>query len=70
LRGEYATNLVIQAFSDVMHQEVVVVTVHGVRRFLIININKIIIVNERVAKISCYKAIKKYIIIYRDRRIA
>ena len=31
LRGEYATNLVIQAFSDVMHQEVVVLTVHGVR---------------------------------------
>ena len=36
LRGEFAANLVIQAFSDVMHQEVVVLTVHGVRRFGII----------------------------------
>ncbi|XP_068717175.1 uncharacterized protein [Montipora capricornis] len=29
LRGEFATNMVIQAFSDVMHQEIVVLTVHG-----------------------------------------
>ena len=36
LRGEFANNLVIQAFSDVMHQEVVVLTVHGVRGFVII----------------------------------
>ena len=36
LRGEFANKLVIQAFSDVMHQEVVVLTVHGVRGFVII----------------------------------
>ena len=36
LRGEVANNLVIQAFSDVMHQEVVIPTVHGVRGFVII----------------------------------
>ena len=36
LRGEFANNLVIQAFLDVMHQEVVVLTVHGVRGFVII----------------------------------
>ena len=32
LRGEFANNLVIQAFSDVMHQEVVVLTVHSCTR--------------------------------------
>lgn len=36
LRGKFANNLVIQAFLDVMHQEVVVLTVHGVRGFVII----------------------------------
>ena len=36
LRGEFANNLVIQAFLDAMHQEVVVLTVHGVRGFVII----------------------------------
>ena len=44
LQGEFATNMVIQAFSDVMHQEIDVLTVHGVRRFLIKNTH---FVNEK-----------------------
>lgn len=36
LQSEFTNNLVIQAFLDVMYQEVVVLTVHRLRGFVII----------------------------------